>query len=107
MTVGSEQRAASSKRTGDRMIRAVLVFFCLLPVVFLPAGSAAQPTGKVVRIGILDPSTASGSAVRWEVFWQELRKLGSVEGKNITIEYRFADQKSERLREPAADSAQP
>jgi len=36
----------------------------------------AQQTGKVPRIGFLDPSTASGSAVLWEAFWQEMRKLG-------------------------------
>ena len=63
----------------------------------------AQQTGKVFRIGFLDQSTASGSEVLWESFRQEMRKLGWVEGKNITIEYRFAEQKSERLPELAAD----
>ena len=37
------------------------------------------------------------------VFRQELSKLGWIEGKNIAIEYRFAEQKSERLPELAAD----
>ena len=59
--------------------------------------------GKIFRIGFLDPSTASGSAVLWEAFRQELGKLGWVEGKNITIEYRFAEQKGERLRDLAAE----
>ena len=54
-------------------------------------------------MGILDPSTASGSAVRWEGLRQELSKLGWIEGKNIAIEYRFAEQKPERLPELAAD----
>ena len=63
----------------------------------------AQQTGKVFRIGILDPSTASGSAVLWEAFRRELSKLGWNEGKNITIEYRFAEQKPERLAELAAE----
>ena len=45
------------------------------------------------RIGFLDNSTASGSAVLLEAFRQELSKLGWIEGKNITIEYRFAEQK--------------
>ena len=40
-----------------------------------------------------DPSTASGSAGLVEAFRQELRKLGWTEGKNFTIEYRFAEQK--------------
>src|SRR5262245_4322610 len=63
----------------------------------------AQQTGKVARIGFLDNSTAAGSAGLLEVFWQEMRKLGWIEGKNITIEYRFAEQKNERLPELAVD----
>jgi putative ABC transport system substrate-binding protein len=63
----------------------------------------AQQLGKIFRIGYLDTSTASGSAVLMEAFRQELSKLGWIEGKNITIEYRFAEQKRERLPELAAD----
>jgi putative tryptophan/tyrosine transport system substrate-binding protein len=63
----------------------------------------AQQTGRVPRIGYLDNSTASGSAVLLDAFRQELNKLGWIEGKNITIEYRFAEQKNERLPELAAD----
>ena len=63
----------------------------------------AQQTGKIFRIGFLDGSTASGSAVLLEAFRQEMSKLGWIEGKNITIEYRFAEQKPERLPELAAD----
>jgi putative ABC transport system substrate-binding protein len=63
----------------------------------------AQQTGKVPRLGFLDNSTASGSAVFVEAFRQELSKLGWIEGKNITIEYRFAEQKLERLPGLAAD----
>ena len=65
-------------------------------------GEAQQP-GKMVRIGFLDPSTPSGMAVLVEAFRQELSKLGWIEGKNISIEYRFAEQKTERLPELAAD----
>jgi ABC-type uncharacterized transport system substrate-binding protein len=63
----------------------------------------SQQAGRVARIGFLDDSTASGSAVLLEVFWQEMRKLGWVEGKNITTEYRFAEGKYDRLPELAAD----
>src|SRR5262245_37658853 len=64
----------------------------------------AQQTGKIFRIGILDPSTASGSAVVWEAFRQELSKLGWIEGKNIAIEYRFAENKGQEfLPELAGD----
>ena len=63
----------------------------------------AQQTGKISRIGFLDDSTASGSAVLLDAFRQEMSKLGWIEGKNITIEYRFAEEKFERLPELAAD----
>src|SRR5262245_55123805 len=63
----------------------------------------AQQTGKIPRIGFLDPTTASGSAVLVKAFLQELSKLGWIEGKNITIEFRFAEQKAERLPELATE----
>jgi putative tryptophan/tyrosine transport system substrate-binding protein len=63
----------------------------------------AQQTGKVPRIGYLDGGTAAGSAVLLDAFRQELSKLGWIEGKNITVEYRFAEQKNERQPELAAD----
>ncbi len=81
------------------------ILFRLLATAILisaPAANAQQP-GKILRIGYLDSSTASGSAVLVEAFRQELNKLGWIEGKNITIEYRFGEQKSERLPELAAE----
>src|SRR6266576_1894348 len=68
-----------------------------------PADLPVQQATKVPRIGFLDGSTASSSAVLLEAFRQEMRKLGWIEGKNINIEYRFAEQKSERTPELAAD----
>jgi len=80
----------------------ILLALCSL---FLTPCSAveAQQTGKVPRIGFLDSSNASGMAGLLEAFRQELNKLGWIEGKNITIEYRFAEGKTERLPELAAD----
>ena len=76
----------------------------LCAMLFALCSSAdAQQTGKIFRIGFLDSSTASGSAVPMEAFRQELSKLGWIEGKNIAFEYRFAEQMNERLPELAAD----
>src|SRR5215470_19918454 len=69
----------------------------------LSMSAETQQAGKVFRIGYLDNSTASGSAVLVDALRQELSKLGWVDGKNITFEYRFAEQKEERLRELAVD----
>jgi putative ABC transport system substrate-binding protein len=81
-----------------------IVFLALCSLLLAPCSSVeAQQTGKIFRIGYLDSSTASGSAVLVEAFRQELSKLGWIEGKNLTIEYRFAEQKNERLPELAAD----
>jgi putative tryptophan/tyrosine transport system substrate-binding protein len=82
-----------------------LVGIVSLVITFAMCGAVAmaQQTGKIFRIGFLDGSTASGNAGLVEVFRQELNKLGWNEGKNIAIEYRFAEQKAERLPELAAD----
>src|SRR5512132_2512947 len=85
------------------MMKSILLL--LLTTVLLTTAPAAhaQQTGKVPRIGFLDSGTAAGRAVLVETFRRELTKLGWVEGKNINIEYRFAEQKLERLPELAAD----
>src|SRR5215831_2315189 len=81
------------------------MIICLVAAALLFNASfvQAQQTGKIFHIGFLDSSTASGSAVLIDAFRQELSKLGWIEGKNITIEYRFAQQKPERLPELAAE----
>jgi putative ABC transport system substrate-binding protein len=79
-----------------------LILVATLVLVFGVTAEGQQPT-KVPRIGYLDNSTAFGSAVRLEAFRRELSKLGWIDKKNITIEYRFAEQKLERLPELAAD----
>jgi putative tryptophan/tyrosine transport system substrate-binding protein len=63
----------------------------------------AQQPEKIFRIGYLDNSNVSGTAALVGAFRQELIKLGWVEGKNIIVEYRYAEQKNERLSELAAE----
>src|SRR6266481_2892824 len=90
-----------SKQAG-MAIKAIVVLLVSLALASFHRAEAQQ-TGKVPRIGYLDNSTASGIAVLLEAFRQELTKLGWIEGKNITMEYRFAEQKNERLPELAAE----
>ena len=77
----------------------------LLATVLLTTTPAAyaQQSGKIFRIGFLDGGTATGNAVLVTAFQQAMNKFGWVEGKNITIEYRFAEQKRERVPELAAE----
>lgn len=57
---------------------------------------AQQPT-KVPRIGCLSGPSLSSQLPRREAFQQGLRELGYVEGKNIVIEWRYAEGKLDRL----------
>ena len=82
-----------------------IILLALCSLLLAPCSAAdAQQTGKIPRIGFLDSSTASGMVGLLEAFRQELSKLGWIEGKNFTIEYRFAENKgSERVSELAAE----
>ena len=87
-------------------MRKTVISFALCAMLFaLCASAEAQQPGKIFRIGYLDVTTASGSAVLVDALRQELSKLGWVEGKNIAFEYRFAEQKQERLSKLAAELA--
>jgi putative ABC transport system substrate-binding protein len=80
------------------------IFFavlCAMPFA-LSSSAEAQQTGKTFRIGFLDRGTAA-SAVHLDAFRHELAKLGWIERKTITIEYRFAEGKTDRLPELAAE----
>jgi ABC-type uncharacterized transport system substrate-binding protein len=73
----------------------------LLLALYFPAH--AQQTTKVPRIGYLTGATPDGQTARIESFRQGLRELGYVEGKNITVEYRYAEGKLDRLPALAAE----
>ncbi len=66
------------------------------------SADAQQPT-KISRIGFQSAASPSANAARIEAFRQGLRDLGYVEGKNIVIEYRYAEGKLDRLHEFAAE----
>lgn len=68
-----------------------------------PILSSAQQQGKVWHIGYLSSVTAASSSRNTDAFLQGMRDLGYVEGKNLVIEWRFADGKLERLPALAAD----
>ncbi len=81
---------------GGTVIIALTLVMCGVVV------EAQQPAG-IPRIGILAPPSASFISARIEAFRQRLRELGYVEGKNIFIEYRYAEGKLERLPDLAAE----
>ncbi len=65
--------------------------------------AAAQQPKKVPRIGFLSAASPAALSARAEAFRQGLRELGYEEGKNIVIEWRYAEGKLDRLGELAAE----
>jgi ABC-type uncharacterized transport system substrate-binding protein len=63
--------------------------------------ATAQQPAKVPRIGYLSVSSLSAMADRIEAFRQGLRELGYVEGKNIVIEWRYGEEKPDRVSDLA------
>jgi putative ABC transport system substrate-binding protein len=63
----------------------------------------AQQRGKIPRIGYMSQQSQAAESTRLEGFHAGLRDLGYVEEKNIAIEYRFADDKGDRLPDLAAE----
>jgi ABC-type uncharacterized transport system substrate-binding protein len=64
--------------------------------------ATVQQAAKIPRIGFLSSTSASTGAHNFEAFREGLRELGYVDGKNISIDYRWAEGKLERLPDLAA-----
>ena len=79
-----------------RIILGAAVVFGIL---FMPLAAEAQRTTRVPRIGIL----GSHDAPFWQSFREGLRELGYVEGRTITIEYRWAGEREDRFPELASE----
>jgi putative ABC transport system substrate-binding protein len=79
--------------------------FWLITVILLVLGhrAEAQQPKKIPRIGFLSAISSSTISARLDAFRQGLRELGYVEGKNIVIEWRSAEGKSDRLPGLAAE----
>jgi putative ABC transport system substrate-binding protein len=93
----------SSKNTRARGLSRIFVLVCLLPAVFLPAGSEAQQAGKVARIGYLSAASAEADKNRFAHFQRGMQELGYIEGKNIVIEQRYAAGQFKKIPELSAE----
>src|ERR1043166_2297537 len=80
-----------------------LKWFALSALLLMFGFPAEAQQAKAARIGYLTGATPGGQAARIEAFRQGLRELGYVEGKNIVIEYRYAEEKLDRLPALAAE----
>jgi putative ABC transport system substrate-binding protein len=78
-------------------------FISGLVVLAAPRAAGAQAPAKIHRIGLLTPLSPSDTALWYQAFRLGLRDLGWIEGKNVSIEYRYAEGKSDRIPDLAAD----
>jgi putative ABC transport system substrate-binding protein len=86
------------------MDRRELIEAVALGLVALPFAARAQPaTTQVQRIGFLGVASAANSASRVEAFRTGLHEIGYAEGKNLVIEFRWADGNYDRLPDLAAE----
>jgi putative ABC transport system substrate-binding protein len=77
-----------------------------LSLLAVPLATTAQPRGKPPRIGVLEPGPQARPAPCLFAFQQGLRDLGYVEGQNILLDYRYAEDQPDRLPALAAELVQ-
>jgi putative tryptophan/tyrosine transport system substrate-binding protein len=68
-----------------------------------PLAALAQQAGKLQTIGVLGSSTPAAQGQWWAAFVERLRELGWIEGRSVAIEVRWAEGRSERMAEIAAE----
>lgn len=85
------------------MKKETIALFMLLTLIFVPISSVvhAQKHATTPRIGVLRPGAPPDTFL--EVFVQGLRDLGYIQGKNIFVEYRFAEGNADRLPQLATE----
>src|SRR4029453_7094796 len=91
------------RRRGDRMKTRRAFVRLLGGASMWPLAARAQQRGKLPTIGFLGQSTRSAGSEWVAAFVQRLRELGWIEGRTITIEYRWAEGREERFPEIAAE----
>jgi putative ABC transport system substrate-binding protein len=93
-------------RTHWSLVNNSVCFALCASLLALSHSAEAQQPKKIPRIGYLFANFPTTSPARREAFRQGLRELGYVEGKDIFIEYRYAEGKLGRLSELAAELVQ-
>ena len=101
--VGGQSSVVSNTSGENLMAKAFLIGLLTTFLLTIAPPAEAQQSKKVHRIGFLGASSPSAISARIEAFRLGLRELGYVEGKNILIEYRYAEAKLDRLPALAAE----
>lgn len=97
MNIEAQRTVFDCERYATRRKLASIGFGVALALFPAASITAEAQTGRVYRLGFLGTSTAADYAPNLMAFRQGLRDLGYVEGKNVLIEYRWAEGHGERL----------
>ena len=89
--------APRPRRRGDRMRRREVMAGLAAASVAWPLVPHAQQTGKIFRIGMVEPVSAELNAAYLAAFRQGLQDLGYIEGQNLVLEHRSADGDASRF----------
>ena len=85
------------------MKKTILLYAVAILILVAVHLAEAQQPAKVPRIAFLAGGSRSGDSLLIDAFWQGMKKLGYIEGKNIAAEYRYAKGAPERLPNFAAE----
>jgi ABC-type uncharacterized transport system substrate-binding protein len=98
-----KSKSAPADRKRPRRLKGAELFAVVVALTVCGTTVEAQQPARIPRIGILIAPSASSFSGRVEALRRRLRELGYVEGKNIVIEYRYAEGKVERIPDLAAE----
>src|SRR5262249_29296309 len=93
----------AARRRGDRMKRRAFIMLLGGAMAAWPLVARAQQLSKLPTIGFLGSATPSSWGPWITVFVQRLRELGWIENRNVAIEVRWGEGRSERFAEIAAE----
>ncbi len=87
----------------DMKKRITVLAFCAMLFALCAPAEAQQSAKKTPRVGFLSLNRLTVQKDRVEAFREALRKLGYIDGQNIAVDYRFADNDTERIAKLAAE----
>jgi ABC-type uncharacterized transport system substrate-binding protein len=90
-------------RVADTVTLTGILLSLIIALLLTPLSAYGQQAEKVARVGLLFPSTPAPWVEGMRIFRQRLLQLGWIEGQNLVLDFRYADNKRDRLPALAAE----